>query len=98
MPTKKLERTSRCGTERVWLVSQEVVGFNLICLFTCLFIDSDADSSAGVEFARAEPELSPVGLSPINSHGKRRQYIPAPPLLPLAAPAVPGWVFCFVAR
>lgn len=37
---------------------------------------------------RAEPDLSPVALGPINGHGKRRQYVPAP-VIPLAAPPVP---------
>lgn len=34
---------------------------------------------------RAEPDFA---LAPINAHGKRRQYIPAP-VLPVAAPPVP---------
>lgn len=48
----------------------------------------DADSSAGAEFVRAEPDFTPISLAPVNSHGKRRQYVPAP-VVPLAAPAVP---------
>ncbi|KAI6184578.1 hypothetical protein M3Y97_00611300 [Aphelenchoides bicaudatus] len=48
----------------------------------------DADSSAGAEFMKIEPDLHPVSLGPVNAHGKRRQYVSAP-VVPLAAPVAP---------
>ncbi|KAI6234060.1 hypothetical protein M3Y99_00839600 [Aphelenchoides fujianensis] len=58
-----------------------------------LWYGENADSSAATpEFIRAEPDLTPV--VPINDHGKRRQYIPAP-VVPLAAgPPLPAAGVC----
>ncbi|KAI6196475.1 hypothetical protein M3Y94_01114200 [Aphelenchoides besseyi] len=50
----------------------------------------DVDGSSAIttpEFIRAEPDLTPV--VPINDHGKRRQYIPAP-VIPMAGPPLPA--------
>ncbi|KAI6179155.1 hypothetical protein M3Y98_00579900 [Aphelenchoides besseyi] len=50
----------------------------------------DVDGSSAIntpEFIRVEPDLTPV--VPINDHGKRRQYIPAP-VVPMAGPPLPA--------